>query len=139
LLTNFGTQGFTEIVQLLINQGAKIDMRNRTGKTSIMYAAREGHESLTETLIKMKADLNASIPQWLQPDLDGWTALHFAVRNLHGSIAESLVKAGAAINVADGDGTTPLALACQYSLADIEDMLLKAGARVDVYDNEGSV
>ena len=77
-LLKAATEGDTDKIWELIEQGADIDTRNKWGDTALMLAARKGHltPELLEALVSRGADVNAR-------DKDGMTALMFAAENGH--------------------------------------------------------
>jgi len=63
--------GHTEIVTLLLNQGADVNIRDRKGETPLMRTAAEGQLGLVTMLIEKGADVNAQATK-------GETALMYA-------------------------------------------------------------
>lgn len=65
-------QGLEAMVQLLLDSGAQVDLRNGREQTALMLAARSGHESVVRLLLQEGADINAT-------DSEGYTALDIAL------------------------------------------------------------
>ena len=63
-----------EVVELLLDNGAKIDLKNDFGETALMKASQSGQEEIVKTLLKYKADVRT--------------------RNNRGMTAESYCKKG---------------------------------------------
>ncbi len=89
--------GKTDVVGLLIEQGARIEAREEwRGQNALMWAASEGHADTVRRLIKAGADFNARTNA-------GFTPLLFAVRAGRMAATEILLEAGADVN----DKVTP--------------------------------
>lgn len=64
--------GYPEVVEVLLNAGAKIEEMNEDKNTPLMEACREGHTDVVKVLLGRHADINA-----INPDL-GDTPLSLA-------------------------------------------------------------
>lgn len=93
--------GRTNIVDMLLNRGARINATNMGDDTALHLAASHGHIDCVNMLLKNKADVNA-VNEY------GNTPLHYACFWGFQEIAESLISAGAQANVANVDGDTPI-------------------------------
>jgi ankyrin repeat protein len=93
--------GHAEAVQLLIDYGADLEVRDSLGKTCLFYAVEFGYRKVLQVLLDSGADVNVS-DKWRQ------TLLSYAV--LHNSIefVKLLLAAGANVNATDSDGNTVL-------------------------------
>ena len=98
-------------VQLLLKHKAKVDARDRHGRSALHEAARAGHAEIVGTLLAAGADVQAS-------DGDGRTPWLEAARGGHLQVIERLLPARPELHVADGDGRTALALACSAEQVD---------------------
>ena len=117
-------EGHAEVVRLLIEAGANVDVRSREidtpesyaewpqgsvvypdvprgGLTALQFAAREGQLEAVQALIDGGANLNAV-------DAEGKTALLHATLNDHLDVAALLLEAGATVTAADSYGRTVL-------------------------------
>ena len=83
--------GYTEIVELLLNRGADINIRNSANRTALTYAVRNKHIECVTLLLNIGADIN------IRDNYDQ-TALHAAARNGHIECVALLFKYGAVIN-----------------------------------------
>lgn len=89
-------------IQLLLDSGASVNMRQHNGMTPLMIACKEGSEKVVEELIKRNADINAQ-------DVMGWTPLIWSVHHRkHGEmeIILLLLNAGADVSIKCGRGQT---------------------------------
>jgi ankyrin repeat protein len=98
--------------------------------TRLAEAARREDRAAIRTLVKQKADVNATL-------VDGTTALHWAVEAEDLESVGLLISAGADVKAKNRYGVTPLALAVTSGNAPIVGRLLKAGADADVVDASG--
>jgi uncharacterized protein len=87
-------------------------------------AAMNGDRAAVDSLLRSKADVNATQP-------DGATALQWAVYRDDLAMADALIAAGANINLANREGATPMYLAALHGSAPMLARLLKAGADVN--------
>jgi hypothetical protein len=89
-------------IQLLLDSGASVNMRQNNGMTPLMIACKEGSEKVVEELIRRNADINAQ-------DVMGWTPLIWSVHHSkHGKmeIILLLLNAGADVSIKCGRGQT---------------------------------
>ena len=105
--------GHKEVVELLIAEGAGVNVNGRYGETSLNFAALNGHKEIAELLIANGADINA------KDDNPGMTPLLFAAQEGHKEVAELLIFKGADVNAKDNYGKTPLDLAEEVSEDDL--------------------
>lgn len=83
--SSYGERG--KVVSFLIKKGAKVNAKNRDGKTALMYAVNAYNKGLSQTtiLINAGADVNAK-------DNKGRTALMYAVDNKEEESVDLLIK-----------------------------------------------
>lgn len=93
--------GRTNIVDMLLNRGSRINAANMGDDTALHLATTHGHIDCVNLLLKNKADVNA-VNEY------GNTPLHYACFWGFQEIAELLIRHGAQANVANVDGDTPL-------------------------------
>lgn len=114
--------GKRDSLEYLIKRGVNVNAKdNFNGFTALMWAAAEGHEDATESLIKARADLNAANDQ-------GETALMLAAAHSKSNTLKELIAAGASLNLRDREGRTALAWAIANGHDDTRKELEKAGA-----------
>jgi len=148
--------GHKEIVELLIAEGADVNLKDQFDSTPLHEAVTGGHKDIAELLIANGADVNAKNDNDGTPLRDaaegghkeiaelliaegadvnakggiaGGTPLHGAVTFSHKEIVELLIAKGADVNVKDGDGDTPLDFAVKYKRTEIADLLRKHGGK----------
>ncbi|KAF3259843.1 hypothetical protein TWF128_003836 [Orbilia oligospora] len=92
---------------------AKIDLKNKFGRSYLSMAAENGHEIIVELLLKMGSNVESK-------DETGLTPLCWAAKEGHGKISEE----------DDNRGRTPLSYAAEGGYADVVKLLLETG-RVD--------
>jgi ankyrin repeat protein len=118
-----------EIIALLVEKGAPVDIPDMMGQTPLFHAAEKGHVESVKQLLSLKADpghvANTSR-----------TALFGASVHGHVPVIEALTDAGADPNFVVR-GSTPIFLAVNGSHYDAAIALVKAGARVDARNSEG--
>jgi len=126
-----------------------INAKDKTGKTALLYAVKEGHYKTVKLLIDNGADVNAS-------DNDENTPLIFAVDGRHTDIVKWLIDAGADVNAIsrikysshydrgtyqysyfNSGGNSALISAVEIGSINITRWLIKAGADVDVRNSRG--
>ena len=81
-------RGHSTVVDLLLQNKARTDMRNSVGRDPLVQASAEGHVDATRALIQAGADVNSTFG-------GGKTALMCAAHQGHLPVAELLLEAGA--------------------------------------------
>ncbi|MEZ5582274.1 MAG: ankyrin repeat domain-containing protein [Candidatus Competibacteraceae bacterium] len=159
------SQGDARLVKALLNAGADVNARNRTGGTPLIYAAAAGNGETVQLLLAHGAQLNhqsvngwsalmiaaakghAGLVEWLgrqgadvnMPDIYGWTPLMRATYNGHQAVVKVLLgQPGIELERLNDHGQTVLHLAVIREDAGIVRQLLEYGARTDVKDFAGN-
>jgi ankyrin repeat protein len=140
-----------------------VHSRDIFNSTPLLEAARNGHSSMVNQLLKDGADVKAQDKDGLTAlhlaaghghkdtmivllnsgadvkpqDKDGWTALHRAAWYGHKDTAIALLNSGADVKAQDKDGWTALHLAASYGHKDTATALLNSGADVKQQDKDG--
>lgn len=110
--------GYTDIVSLLLEEGAKC-VPNTNGEFPIHLAAREGHADVCKLLLDQDG--------WDLPDkYHEWTPLFHAARNGHTSCLHILLQAGARVDRTDELDHQAIHYAAWYGHRACVDLLLKA-------------
>lgn len=122
------TNNRLEIAELLIKEGAQVDLPNDYG-TALHSASDEGHLEMMKLLMKHGADPLSQKNNWKL------TPLHFAARaGGHVGAVSLLLSVGAVVNAKDINGRTPLHRAQEKSVAVL---LVAQGADVNARDDKG--
>jgi hypothetical protein len=122
--------GQTEMARYLLSRGAKVDARDRLGRTPLMVSASLGGFPLI-------SDFTAPWPRfWTEPlcpereyshktseELMRW----YAIAPLHPPLAKLLIDAGADVNTSDKEGQTVLDYAGAGGLTDIDHLIWASG------------
>ena len=127
--------GHTEVIELLLEQGAKINITNDQGRTPLFMAARNGREKVVDILSKRSGI------ELERGDNNALTPLAAAVLNGHSRILARLLQRGADPRVKNKNGMAPLHLASKRGEVKTIVVLLKAlndNANIDEHDKSGN-
>ena len=123
--------GHSQIVELLLEKGASLDIQDNYGRTVLIRAVVQGHSPIVELLLEKGAS----------PDIQdeyGMTALMRSVVLRHSRIVELLIEKGASLDIKDGyDGGTALMRAVIQGHSPIVELLIEKGASLDIQDGDG--
>ncbi|KAL8934915.1 MAG: hypothetical protein Q9211_004980 [Gyalolechia sp. 1 TL-2023] len=123
--------GHTEMVNVLLDRGARIDLRNGDdGMTALMEASEQGGDKMVELLLERGAQVDKT-------DIWGSTAFIRACDAGKESIARLLLERGALIDKTNLWGETALIRACDAGKESIARLLLERGALIDKADIMG--
>ena len=131
-LINAAYRNFPGMVELIVQSGANLDLKDAFGNTALTWAAIHSNVSVMRVLLVAGADVDARNDK-------GETALLKAVQNRHhpGSDDDALkllVSSRARINLQDFRGRTPLMLAADRGDTDAALLLLQSGADMELED-----
>lgn len=124
--------GRAEVVQLLVDHGANLNVQEEVGHSSPLdSAASLGHIAVVEVLLNAGADVKTTRPFG--------TALHSAAFSQRADIAALLLRYGADVNAVDANDVTPLHLAAAATIGRDQpsgrtataDLLIAHGARLN--------
>nr|XP_034184113.1 uncharacterized protein LOC117606144 isoform X1 [Osmia lignaria] len=119
--------GYKDIINVLLQNNARIDIKFRQSMSALHTAAERGHTEIANTLIANGADVNVTADT-------SHTPLHLAADGCHKEMVELLLSKGANVNAQSMDGT-PLHLAVtRDENVDVVRVLLKNGADVSIRD-----
>jgi ankyrin repeat protein len=110
LASHFGSPQ-SKIVQLLLDHGANVHLRDKQGRTALFFAGQLGWTWSVEMLLKKGADVNVK-------DKDGKTPPMWAMGNRNQGAVELLIEKGARINDKDNVGRSALMFAISDSIND---------------------
>jgi ankyrin repeat protein len=124
LLCKASASGHTEIVRLLLEHKATVDLPSTfkswtADTTPLMLAAQKGHDSIVRVLVEKKADVD-------KKNAEGCTALILAAKNGRDSTVELLLRRSANSNLIDAKGKTALYYAMQKCSKATVELLKKA-------------
>jgi ankyrin repeat protein len=124
-ITMRGEQGI-EIVSLLVDNGAKVNVFDRRGNALLPYAAQEGKLEIVQMLLDAGINVDGTYTENIGTNN---TALSVAVYRNHKEIVELLIAHGANLNHAEtGSEYTPLGYAAYQNNHEIIKILLENGA-----------
>lgn len=136
LIAAAGT-GDVEMVDFMLQRGAKLDHASYHGNTALCEAAQGGHLHMVKHLTALGADVNQRGYEW-------GSALMHAAQSGHLEMLNHLIDCGADIDYrpehveeddpVDYDGATALALAVMAGHAPVVRRLLDLGADLHYYD-----
>ncbi|UUX58718.1 ankyrin repeat domain-containing protein [Glutamicibacter halophytocola] len=120
-----GAEGFNEILELTIENGADVKSLNRYGGTALIPASEHGHIQTVKILI----DAGVPLDHVNNP---GWTALQEAVLLNDGGpnqqeVARLLLEAGADPQITDQQGRTALENARRLGFKELADVIESHG------------
>ena len=119
-LLDAAKEGCDSTVDALIGAGASsVDIQDTIGNTALIWASRNGHGSIVDSLIRAGTSLDIQ-------DKDGNTALLHASSQGHGSIVDALIRAGASLDKQNLIGGAALILASYNGHGSIVDSLIRA-------------
>jgi ankyrin repeat protein len=132
-----------QIVELLRQNGADVDVRRDDGETPLLSAASFGDLEIVQALLDYKVDVNA------RGGFNNWSPVHcasfgnpFSATSHSGpqllpDVARLLLEHGADVNVQDNNGATPLHVSAEVGTVEVARVLLEHGANVAARDSKG--
>jgi ankyrin repeat protein len=121
----------SEIVQLLLEQGAEIDAPDYFRDTALHKATREGNQQIIRILLDRGASLE-------KLESHRSTALHIAVGRGDLDTVQLLLDRGASLEEIDSDRSTALHIAVKRGDLDTVQLLLDRGASLEEVDSDRS-
>ncbi|RYP12344.1 hypothetical protein DL765_007390 [Monosporascus sp. GIB2] len=125
-------------VRRLLGAGARINSKDKFGRTPLHWASENGHDTVVKLLLESGADTN------VEDDM-GRTPLHWASENGHDTVVKLLLESGADTNVKDKFDCTPLYPTSEYGHDTVASenghdtvvkLLLESGADMNVEDDD---
>ncbi|AVP87971.1 hypothetical protein phytr_10430 [Candidatus Phycorickettsia trachydisci] len=123
-------KGYSDILNLLISEGADPNVTDESGDTPLHSVAMRGHTNIARLLVEAGAKPN--VVNKIKN-----TPLYEAIIRGYTDIAKLLIEAKADPNAVDKCKFTPLHEAAMRGYTDITKLLIKAGADIHAKDNEG--
>lgn len=112
------------VLKLLLDAGAYIEAKNKSGNTAVHIAAIKGDEFIINLLLKEGANVNAK-------NNVGHTPLYLAAQKGKEGTVKLLIKSGADVNEVGFDEKSAIHVASEKGFEGIAGLLLDAGAEVD--------
>ncbi len=122
--------GNLEIVEALLNFGAKVNAQDDNKRTALMNLDYETTPEIVSLLLKYNASVS-------NIDSEGNNVLHFAAENEEPEIIRILINNGAELDAQNDEGQTPLMIAAYFENFETLRALIEAGAKLNIRDKEG--
>lgn len=123
--------GNTEVVRLLLEKGAQVNIARDDTQTPLHMATRYGFLEIVRLLLENGAHVD-------QTAQDGYTALFGAAQEGFVDIVRLLLEKKAQINLASNQGVTPLNMAAMQGHTKVVRLLLEKGADIELASKNGS-
>ncbi|KAJ0377181.1 hypothetical protein COL26b_004623 [Colletotrichum chrysophilum] len=117
-------KGHIKIVDLLIANGADVNLKDPFDLTALHVAASGGYVEIVQLLLDANAEVNAMTAEYE-------TSLGWACSNGHLKVVRLLLDWGAVMKPPGGMSVNVLQLACSYGHVEIVRLLLNKGADVN--------
>uniref|UniRef100_A0AAY5EJ41 CASK interacting protein 1 n=1 Tax=Electrophorus electricus TaxID=8005 RepID=A0AAY5EJ41_ELEEL len=111
--------GNLELISLLLESQALVDIRDQKGMRPLHYAAWQGRSEPMKMLLKSGSSVNG------QSD-EGQIPLHLAAQHGHYDVSEMLLQHQSNPCIVDNAGKTPLDLACEFGRVGVVQLLLSS-------------
>ncbi|KAH7114772.1 ankyrin repeat protein, partial [Dactylonectria estremocensis] len=111
------------LVELLLENGADPNRRERHGRTALHIAAGDGYSDIVRILVENGADVDAKV--------HGWTPMLLAAKAWRFRIPDYLIERGANVNAADYHGRRALHWAVHHGGVTLARLLLQRGAEIE--------
>ena len=121
------TNGHVGKVKLLLDQGAELETKDESGRTSLSRAANRGHKAVVKLLLDQGAKLETK-------DESGRTPLSHAAERGYEAVVKLLLDYGADVKAADWNKEMPLWYAFERGHEAVVKPLLDQGAELETKD-----
>ena len=121
-------KGHSDIVKLLLENGAQVNLQDNNGICALMSASQKGHSDIVKLLLEYSAHVNVQ-------DDDGLSALMTASQNGHSQVAKILLENSAQVDMQDKSGRCALMDASQNGHSEVVELLTMNGAKLDLQDD----
>ncbi|XP_056256683.1 caskin-1 isoform X3 [Seriola aureovittata] len=111
--------GNLELISLLLESQAAVDIRDQKGMRPLHYAAWQGKAEPMKMLLKSGSSVNS------QSD-EGQIPLHLSAQHGHYDVSEMLLQHQSNPCIVDNGGKTPLDLACEFGRVGVVQLLLSS-------------
>lgn len=130
LLAEAVQHGNRQIVAVLLDAGARVDVRTSWGRTALMYLSESATPELVRDLISAGAKLNAR-------DDGGDSPLMTAAGSGKPAVLTELIRAGSRIEATNSAGETALFGAARSNSPEAIRLLIDAGVNVNARNEKG--
>lgn len=121
--------GYSKIIELLLDHGATIEVRDLKGRTALSIAALDGHIRCVDILLQRGAAVDVH-----DDDKKGYPPLTWAASRGHTKVVQLLPDKGACIEKCSRNGRRALSLAAEMGQVNAVKALLRQGAIIDAHD-----
>lgn len=118
---NASRGGHIKLLELLLENDAKVNYCDQYGLTALHVAAIKGHKDEAMLLVEHGSELDSQ-------DAEGHTPLHLAVESGNKDMVELLLNRGADVNARSKKGATPVYISQLLKCDNITELLLASGA-----------
>lgn len=126
-----------DIVELLVDRGAKLDITDNDNRSVLYIAIKYGYSDMLRLLLDLnKTSIGISIVD-IQ-DVNGNTPLHYAIGSKNIDMCRMLIEHGESnVNVKDNNGNTSLHLAVYSRDIDLCKLIIDNNGKIDSKNNTG--
>ena len=133
--------GFELTVNILIEAGSDISVKDKKGDTALHLASRKGYDKIVTKLLDQGADINISDYKGQTPLMNAVVSGHVfsftGEKHRHESTVKILLEAGANTTTRDNYGRTVLHMAAGRGLNNMVKILLNHGMDVNIKGANG--
>ncbi|XP_013868177.1 caskin-2, partial [Austrofundulus limnaeus] len=121
--------GTTELLSLLLEAQATVDIKDINGMRPLHYAAWQGKSDSVLLLLRAGASVNS-------PSLDGQIPLHLSAQYGHYEVSEMLLQHQSNPCLMNKARKTPLDLACEFGRLKVAQLLLSSNMVTTLLEGE---
>ncbi|XP_039992013.1 caskin-2-like isoform X2 [Xiphias gladius] len=122
--------GTTELLSLLLEAQAMVDIKDINGMRPLHYAAWQGKAESVLLLLRASASVNS-------PSHDGQIPLHLSAQYGHYEVSEMLLQHQSNPSLMNKAKKTPLDLACEFGRLKVAQLLLSSNMVAALLEGEG--
>lgn len=129
------SQGKPEIVKMLLDAGAQVNVKDNRGNLPLHHAAMKGHSAIIKTLMEAGSEINVQ-------EKNGWSPLHCAAYWCHPEAVEVLIEHGCDISLLNKDQRSALHETCrspeqdEAKLGKIARILINKGSDINIKSSD---